>query len=104
MWMILLAQPHVVNQECEMTDSDLSVEIIFSDGKFRNAEEFSLFIEKQALKTGERYLDVLLEYCKDNDIEPETLAKSLTSSLKEKLQAECEQYNLLKHKSIRLPE
>lgn len=82
----------------------VSVEMIFSDGKFRNAEEFSLFVERQAVKTGERYLDIMMEYCADNDIEPETLAKSLTPSLKEKLQAECEQFNLLKGKTARLPE
>lgn len=83
---------------------EVSVEMIFSDGEHRNAEEFSIHIEKTVLRTKERYLDTIMEYCVQKGIEPETIAKSLTPSLKEKLQAECEQFNLLKMKSARLPE
>lgn len=87
-----------------MTDSDLSVEMIFSQGTFRTAEEFSVYVETTAVRKGERLLEVIMQYCDDLDIEPEVVAKSLTPSLKEKLQAECEVYNLLTTKSVRLPE
>ena len=85
-------------------NENLTIEMIFSGGKYSNAQEFSIAMEKRAIETKDRYLDVILEYCEDNDIDPEMISKSLTPSLKEKIQAECESLNLLTTKSVGLPE
>jgi hypothetical protein len=44
-------------------------------------------------------LDILLDYCVKKDIEMESVAVLLTTSLKEKIRAEAEELNMLKRKS-----
>lgn len=85
-------------------DPGVSFEYLFSNGRFRNAEEFSIHIEKRAHETRSGFVETLMEYCAENDIEPESVAKSLTDSLKGKIEFECEQLNLLKTKSVHFPE
>lgn len=80
------------------------IEMIVKDGHHRNAEEFSLYIERRAKRTGERYLDIINEYCDEEGLEPELIAKSISPSLKEKLKDECERLHLIKSDSYRLPE
>jgi hypothetical protein len=48
-------------------------------------------------------MDILLEYCSKNDIEIESVNKLLSSSLKDKLEAEAQDLNLLKVKANKLP-
>ena len=88
----------------ENADEEITVEYILSRGRHKTPEDFSIFIEKTVQRTGERYLDALLDYCEENGIELESIAKSLTASLRQKIEAECESLNLLKTKNNRLPE
>ena len=89
----------------EETENNLSVEYMFSQGEFNSAEEFSVYVERLAVKHKDRYLSILMDYCEAMGIEPEVVSKSLTPSLKEKLEAECSEYNLLKTtKTNKLPE
>lgn len=81
----------------------LTIEYLMTKGEFKNSEEFSIHIEKEAKRRNIDYLEALLEYCEEKDIEPTSVAKSITSSLKQKIQAEAEQKNLLKTKSTKLP-
>lgn len=84
-------------------DEEVTIEFIITKGEFSNSEEFSIFIEKEAKQRKFGYLETLLEYCENRDIEPSSLAKSITSSLKQKIQAEAETLNLLKSKQPKLP-
>jgi hypothetical protein len=48
-------------------------------------------------------MDMLVDYCIKREIEMESVAVLLTSSLKEKIRAEAEELNLLKRKGGKLP-
>ncbi len=48
------------------------------------------------------YMDACLEYCKDNNIEPESLGRLVNKSLKQKIQVEAENLHFLQ-KSSTLP-
>jgi hypothetical protein len=72
--------------------------------EFKTATDFSQFIEKQASLNNIPCLDILVDYCVKKEIEIESVAVLLTSSLKEKIRAEAEELNLLKKKgSGKLP-
>lgn len=92
-----------MSKKSESNDPVLTIEYLMTKGEFQNAEEFSIHIEKEAKRRGIEYLEALLEYCEEKDIDPVSIAKSITSSLKQKIQAEAEQKNLLKTKSSKLP-
>lgn len=83
--------------------TEITVEYLVTKGEFSNPEDFSIFIEREAKRKGIRYLETLMEYCENKDIDPSAVAKSITPSLKQKLQAEAEDLNLLKTKSKKLP-
>ncbi len=49
-------------------------------------------------------MDTILLYCSDNDVEPEQAGRLLTKALKEKIEQECIEANMLKvKKSGKLP-
>ena len=61
-----------------------------------NSKEFSLEIEKivQNIK-GISYIDAVLKYCEDNEIDPGTVAHLISKSLKDKLTVEAQNLNYL---------
>lgn len=71
--------------------------------KFNTPTEFSQHIERRAVHTKSTCMDILLDYCVTNDIEIESVNKLLSTSLKDKLQAEAQDLNLLKVKANKLP-
>jgi len=82
----------------------VTLEYIITKGEFNNAIDFSMYIEEQAVLRRLGYFEMLLEYCEENDIEPQAVSSFITSSLKEKIRAEAEEMNLLKkNKTPKLP-
>ena len=62
-----------------------------------NSKEFSLIIEDIVKKHKElSYVDAIVKYCEENNIEIETTARLITKQLKEKIQHQSQQLNLLK--------
>ena len=62
-----------------------------------NSKEFSLFIEDIVKNHKElSYVDAIVKYCDENNIEIETTARLITKQLKEKIQHQSAQLNLLK--------
>lgn len=88
-----------------MTDEQdpklLTVEYLITR-EFTNSTDFSMHIEKEAIKRKIGCFEALLDYCEMKGIEPVAVATMITSSLKAKIQAEAEEMNLLK-KSAKLP-
>lgn len=88
-----------------MTDEQdpklLTVEYLITR-EFTNSTDFSIHIEKEAIKRKIGCFEALLDYCEMKGIEPVAVATMITSSLKAKIQAEAEEMNLLK-KSAKLP-
>ena len=64
--------------------------------QFKTTTDFSIHVEKQAKETQVSCMDVLVEYCKKRDLDIESVATIITSSLKEKIKVEAEQLNMLK--------
>lgn len=52
---------------------------------FKNSNEFSLHIESIAKAKRLSHMDAVLEYCKDNQIEPDDVTRLISKSLKEKI-------------------
>jgi hypothetical protein len=63
---------------------------------FQNANEFSMFIEKLAVDQGIPCYNTLINWCEENDVEPEDIAKSVSRQLKEKIAVEFAEIGLLK--------
>jgi len=49
---------------------------------FKNANDFSLHIEQIVSNSKISYMDAVLEYCKENYLEPEDVAKLINKSIK----------------------
>lgn len=68
-----------------------------------NKEEFSREIEEFVAKTGSSYIDATLHLIDKRGIEIESSAKMLSKIIKEKLETEASEANMLKEKICRLP-
>lgn len=67
--------------------------------KFVSREKFTGDIESLVLKTKMSYIDAIVEYCGDNNIEVDTVNKLISKPLKEKLRHEATELNYLKRTS-----
>jgi len=67
-----------------------------------SAKEFFLKIEDIVNDTKMSYMDSVLFYCEQNEMEPETAATLITGKLKQKIREEAEDLNFLP-KTAKLP-
>ena len=67
--------------------------------KFLSAEKFSLEIEKYVIENNCNYIDAIISYCEENEIEIETISKLISKPLKERLKVNAENLNFLKKTS-----
>ena len=62
-----------------------------------NSKEFSLIIENVVKdKKPITYMDAILFYCEENQIEVESVGRLISKTLKEKIQVEASKANLIK--------
>ena len=61
-----------------------------------NSKEFSNKIESLSKQKRCSYMDAILEFCKENEIDPGTVGNLISKSLKEKIKAEAVNLKLLK--------
>jgi hypothetical protein len=64
--------------------------------KFRSPNEFSLHIEERVFREKIGYMDAVIQYCNEVDIDIESVSKLINQSLKDKIQSEAEDQNYLK--------
>ena len=64
--------------------------------KFRSPNEFSLYIEERVAKEKLGYMDAVIQYCGEVDIDVESISKLINQSLKDKIQIEAEDGNYFK--------
>jgi hypothetical protein len=64
--------------------------------RFRSATEFSLYIEERVAKERIGYMDAIIDYCTTNDVDLDNVGNLVTLALKEKIQIEAEEANLMK--------
>ena len=61
-----------------------------------NSKEFSLQIEKIVQeRRGISYMDAILRYCEENELDPGTVAPMITKTLKDKITIEAQNLNYL---------
>ena len=66
---------------------------------FRTSNEFSLHIEQIVREKRMSHMDAVLEYCKENYLEPQDIAKLVNKSLKEKVALNMQELNYLPKKA-----
>ena len=62
---------------------------------FKNSNEFSLYIEQLVKEKKLNHMDAVLEYCKENFLEPEDVKSLINKSLKEKIEMNFRDLNYL---------
>jgi len=62
---------------------------------FNTSNEFSLHIEQMVVETKLSHMDAILEYCKQNYLEPEDVAPLINKSLKDKIEMNFRELNYL---------
>jgi hypothetical protein len=67
--------------------------------KFISKDKFAEEIETLVLKTQLNYIDAIIEYCSNNDIELDTVNKLISKPLKDKIKYEATELNFLKRTS-----
>ena len=86
-----------MSQEPELTNEFLITK------EFHTSEAFSLYIETEAQKRNIALLEMLMEYCTEKDVDQIGVASMITPTLKEKIQVEAENLNLLVKTTNKLP-
>ena len=67
--------------------------------KFISKQKFAEDIEKIVLSSGVNYIDAIVMYCEDNNIDLESVGKLVGKPLKEKIKCEAMELNYLKKTS-----
>ena len=64
-----------------------------------NSKKFALTIESIVKEKRISYMDAILKFCEENDIDPSSVGSLINKSLKEKIQLEAEKLNLFEKSS-----
>ncbi len=64
-----------------------------------NSKKFALIIEGIVKDKRMSYMDAVLEYCKENDIDTASVGPLINKALKEKIKEEAEKLNLVEKSS-----
>lgn len=80
-----------------------NIETVFND-KFLSQAKFSNEIEVIVSSSDMTYIEAIVQYCEDNNLEIESVPKLLSKPLKERIRCEAIQLNCLRKSSrARLP-
>ena len=64
--------------------------------RFRSPNEFSIYIDEVRLKQDLSYMDAVINYCNEKDIDIDSIGPLINQKLREKIQIEAEQENMIK--------
>ena len=95
LWMMYFF-PNIMDNKQELTDA------VIITKRFRSPNEFSLHIEERVLKERIGYMDAVIQYCTEIDIDIESVANLINKSLKDKIRVEAEEQNYMR-KQGKLP-
>ena len=65
--------------------------------------KFAIIVEDIVRKKRCNYIDAIVIYCTENQIDPSTTKSMINKSLKEKIKYEAQGLNMLKEKEAQLP-
>ena len=66
------------------------------ESKFLTPQKFSMEIEKMVVEEGFNYIDAIVHYCQENNIEVESVSKLISKPLKERLKWDATRLNFMK--------
>lgn len=83
-----------------MDETKTELEEIF-DEKFMTAAKFSMDVENLVKQSKHQinYIDAVIHYCKENDIDIESASKLISKPLKEKIRVDAVRLNFIKKTS-----
>jgi len=64
--------------------------------RFRSPTEFSLYIDEIVSKYKTTYMDAVISYCNEKDIDVDSIGPLINQKLREKIQMEAELQNMIK--------
>jgi hypothetical protein len=64
--------------------------------RFRSPTEFSLHIDEQVSTFKITYMDAVINYCNEKEIDIDSIGSLINQKLREKIQMEAEQANMIK--------
>jgi hypothetical protein len=64
--------------------------------RFRSPTEFSLYIDEQVSALKITYMDAVINYCNEKEIDIDSIGSLINQKLREKIQMEAEQANMIK--------
>lgn len=70
---------------------------------YSSSNDFSLMIEKLSFEKKIPYIDTVIKFCEDNDVDINDVKRYINKSLKEKIQSEAINLNYLKKTTSSLP-
>jgi hypothetical protein len=82
-----------------IADTVITDEFIISK-KFNTSNEFSLFIEQRVVKFSLSYMDAIIAYCDEADIDVGSIKTLVNKSLKEKIKLEAEEKNYFRKRNL----
>ena len=68
-----------------------------------NSKKFAMTIEAIVKEKKIPYMDAVLKFCEENQIDPSTTKSMINKQLKEKIAYEASSLNMLKEKTAKLP-
>lgn len=71
--------------------------------KVKSSKEFTKEIEKLTTTSDMTYIDAIVQYCQDKDLDIESVSGLISPILKEKLQYEAENLNMIPKTTTKLP-
>ena len=64
--------------------------------RFRSPNEFSIYIDEIVTRTKAGYMEAVISYCDEKDIEIDSIGPLINQKLREKIQMEAEIANMIK--------
>jgi hypothetical protein len=64
--------------------------------RFRSPNEFSIYIDEIVTRTKAGYMEAVIAYCDEKDIEIDSIGPLINQKLREKIQMEAEVANMIK--------
>lgn len=64
--------------------------------RFRSPNEFAIYIDEIVSKSKFTYMEAVINYCNEMDIEVDSIGSLINQKLREKIQIEAEQANMMK--------
>lgn len=81
-----------------MNDEDIKelTDALVITKRFRSPNEFSAYIDENVNKIRISYMEAVINYCNEMDIDIESIGPLINQKLREKIQMEAESSNLMK--------